>query len=92
MNNVEGIHVDIYFGDVLSSSHWIYSCNIKEDIVSPVLYHETDAIEFLSGIRESFTRTDTDTEDDMECLLNSTFVYLCDMDTSKGFTIKIHNL
>lgn len=92
MNNVEGIRVDIYFGAKLGSSHWIYSCNVKKDMASPVLYHEIDAIGFLSGIRKSFTRTDANTEDDMGDLLNSTFAYLCDMDKSKGFVIKVHNL
>jgi hypothetical protein len=92
MNNVEGIRVDIYFGELIGSTHWLYSCNVQEDIVSPILHHETDAIEFLSGIRASFTRTDANTEDDMEDLLNSTFAYLCEMDKSKGFVIKVTNL
>lgn len=92
MNDVEGIRVDIYFGDKIGGSHWIYSCNIKKEMVSPVLYHETDAVQFLLGMQEFFTRTDANTDDDMKELIDSTIVYLCEMDKSKGFVIKVHNL
>ena len=92
MNNVEGIRVDIYFGDKIGGSHWIYSCNIKKEMVSPVLYHETDAVQFLLCIPEYFTRTDANTDDDMKDLIDSTIIYLRDMDKSKGFVIKVTNL
>lgn len=92
MNNVEGIRVDIYFGDKIGGSHWMYSCSIQKEMVSPVLYHETDAVQFLLGIQEYFTRTDANTDDDMKELIDSTIVYLSEMDKSKGFVIKVHNL
>ena len=92
MSSVEGIRVDIYFGDKIGGSHWIYSCNIQKDMVSPMLYHEKDAVQFLLGIQESFTRTDANTDDDMKELIDSTIVYLSEMDKSKGFVIEVHNL
>lgn len=92
MNNAKGIRIDIYFGDMRGSTHYIYSCTIPEPMVSGTMYHEANVEPFINSVIAVLENTDANTKDDLEAFITSTFIYLAEMDLTSGFVIKVSNL
>ena len=92
MKNAKGIRVDIYFGNMRGSTHYIYSCTVPETMVSGTLHHEADAEPFINSVIATLENTDANTEDDLEAFITATYIYLSEMNLTSGFVIKVSNL
>lgn len=92
MKNAKGIRIDIYFGEMRGSTHYIYSCTVPETMVSGTMHHEVDVEPFINSVIATLENTDANTEDDLKAFINSTFIYLSEMDLTSGFVIKVSNL